>query len=269
MFEPPPSEQQTTSGVWEAVHRHLGSHAQVSVVGHSFGSCPITWLVHSPYSYKIRQIVLVDPVSILLSEPDVITNFLYARTAMKQRPRHARIGVVSNELFTEHYLRRHFAWYNSELWLEDLPSSGYCKVLVCLSEYDEVLPFEKVRRELDRVSSSWRGNVGGGGSCCANFGRNVAAASAAVPTSATSSPVTPTSAAIPRSSNKHANFDVLVWEGAGHGHCVSRPRTWRQMQSVMKRQEQIILRQRTTHTVGDRRRWQNVRMRGVAAAKDA
>jgi hypothetical protein len=95
----PPAERETIDGVWEAVHQHLGTISSsdcsgstpstspssnngnndiaLSVVGHSFGSCPITWLIHSPYAHYIRQIVLVDPVSILLHEPDVVTNFLY------------------------------------------------------------------------------------------------------------------------------------------------------------------------------------------------
>ena len=137
-------EPYTVQGIWEAVDDKVGSVRDVSVVGHSFGSCPITWLVHSAHSARIRQIVLVDPVSICLSEPDVMHNFLY-----KPRLRLAgriEIGVISSEIFTQHYLRRHFAWYNSELWLEDLPPSA--KVLVCLSQQDPIVPVQKVRQQL-------------------------------------------------------------------------------------------------------------------------
>jgi pimeloyl-ACP methyl ester carboxylesterase len=191
-FENPPNAQDTTAGVWEAVDQHLGPNRHVSVVGHSFGTCPITWLIHhSALKHRIRQIVLVDPVSILLSEPDVMTNFLYQRKALEKRS--FRIGVVSNEIFTEHYLRRHFSWYNSELWLEDLPP--HAKVLVCLSAQDPIVPAQKVHREVMRGKP---------------------------------------------------DVDVLVWENAGHAHCVTRPRTWRQIQLVMKRQEQIILQEATS-----------------------
>mmetsp|Transcript_14421 Transcript_14421/g.25814 ORF Transcript_14421/g.25814 Transcript_14421/m.25814 type:complete len:472 (-) Transcript_14421:60-1475(-) len=182
----PPNERQTVHAVWDAVDSHLGEEQEVSLVGHSFGSCAITWLVHSPSSSRIRQIVLVDPVSILLSEPDVMQNFLYQRKALQRRKMPIKIGVVSNEIFTEHYLRRHFAWYNSELWLEDLPPNS--KVLVCLSEEDTVVPAQKVQQEVKRKPE----------------------------------------------------VDVLIWENAGHAHCVTRPKTWRQMQIVMKRQEQMI-----------------------------
>mmetsp|Transcript_17783 Transcript_17783/g.41032 ORF Transcript_17783/g.41032 Transcript_17783/m.41032 type:complete len:380 (-) Transcript_17783:12-1151(-) len=109
----PLKEHDTVHGIWEAVDHHLSPIQDVSVIGHSFGSCPITWLVHSSNSTRIRQIVLVDPVSICLSEPDVIQNFLYQRNVLHTN----KMTIISNEIFTQHYLRRHFAWYNSELWL--------------------------------------------------------------------------------------------------------------------------------------------------------
>ena len=142
----PMNEHDTVEGIWEAVDNHLSSVQDVSVVGHSFGSCPITWLVHSHHRARIRQIVLVDPVSICLSEPDVMYNFLYnPNTRLNKR---LPLAVISKELFVQHYLRRHFAWYNSELWLEDLPEQA--KVLVCLSEWDPIVPVHKVKQQLLR-----------------------------------------------------------------------------------------------------------------------
>lgn len=183
----PPNEHDTVHGVWEAVDHHLSSVHDVSVVGHSFGSCPITWLVHSPNNTRIRQIVLVDPVSICLSEPDVMHNFVYQRRASLRKTRMPiKIGVISNEIFTEHYLRRHFAWYNSELWLEDLPEQA--KVLVCLSEEDPIVPVQKVQQQVLRKPG----------------------------------------------------VEYLLWEDAGHAHCITQPKTWKQMQVVMRRQEQLI-----------------------------
>lgn len=184
----PPNERDTVHGVWEAVDRHLDSTQEVSLVGHSFGSCAVTWLVHSAQKARIRQIVLVDPVSILLSEPDVIQNFLYQRKALRRKKMPIKLGVVCNEIFTEHYLRRHFSWYNSELWLEDVPERA--KILVCLSAEDPIVPAQKVQREVMM---------------------------------------------------RKPEIDMLLWENAGHAHCVTRPRTWRQMQVAMKRQELIIL----------------------------
>ena len=54
--------------------------------------------------------------------------------------------VASSELFTEYYLRRHFAWYNSELYVEDVN----CPLLVCLSGRDNIVNSTKVIQEIQR-----------------------------------------------------------------------------------------------------------------------
>jgi pimeloyl-ACP methyl ester carboxylesterase len=129
----------------------------ISVCGHSFGSCVVTWLLRSPKtSHLIKNVVLLDPVSILLSEPDVMNNFLY-----KPLPELIRKGtlfdfaiffVSRTEVFTEHYLRRHFTWYNSELWLEDLQNYNV-KLLIGLSGKDEIVNARKVQEEIETLNS--------------------------------------------------------------------------------------------------------------------
>jgi hypothetical protein len=141
----PLTEDQTVQGIQEIVDQCLGKEQTFSVMGHSFGSCPIAWLLKSTIADRIQQITLLDPVAILLSEPDVMVNFLYAREINRIRM------VASSELFTEFYLRRHFAWYNSELWLQDMHK--HHKMLVCLSEQDEILNAKKVKQELERHAS--------------------------------------------------------------------------------------------------------------------
>lgn len=75
---------------------------------------------------------LLDPVSILLSEPDVVTNFLYGSRLLRDPSGgcHGWTGrlvrcfhrmkirlAVSSEIFIESYLRRNFAWYGYNiLW---------------------------------------------------------------------------------------------------------------------------------------------------------
>ena len=142
------SEDETVWGVGEAIDRHVDQHTPVCIGGHSFGSCPMTWLLRSQLRNRIRQYVLLDPVTIALSEPDVMINFLYARL---EKPKNSSpIDVMAgSELFTIHYLRRHFAWYNSELWLEDLPDDA--QVLICLAECDEIISTLTVRQEIDMM----------------------------------------------------------------------------------------------------------------------
>ena len=283
----PPSEHETTTGVWEAVHKHLcdgkdsktddgnGKKANigVAVLGHSFGSCSITWLIHSQFAHYIKQVVLVDPVSILLHEPDVVTNFLYKRKMeeLKQhetdpvlssnnvggpnssiigseqfktgqrfaRKKQSNIRVVANEIFTEYYLRRHFAWYNSELWLDDIPPD--VKVLVCLSERDQIVATDKVRQELYRVKSMGDGstssNTEGGTK------RQFLSQESADSWFSASSSLSDMDGSICDDVDDEldgSNIEVLTWKGADHAHCVTRPHTWRQIQFAMKLQEQRI-----------------------------
>lgn len=142
----PLTEEETVDGVVEILQSKHLADADLSLVGHSFGSCSLTWMLASRRLPNIKQVVLIDPVAVLLSEPDVMVNFLYAEEIDKIRM------VASSELFTEYYLRRHFAWYNSELWLEDYVQD--CKMLICLSENDEIINSAKVKQEVERHAPS-------------------------------------------------------------------------------------------------------------------
>lgn len=142
-----PTEAETVHGITEAIKTHLKPDEGLSVVGHSFGSCQVTWLLHSQHAHRIRQVTLMDPVAILLSEPDVMTNFLYTRKAHKKQGGAPRLGAVANELFVEHYLRRQFAWYNSDLWLDDIPN--HCETVIVLAENDVILNAKSIKREIE------------------------------------------------------------------------------------------------------------------------
>ncbi len=140
----PLNEKQTVNGVVEVLRMCHMDQRDLSLVGHSFGSCLIAWVLASKCLPNVKQVVLIDPVAILLSEPDVMVNFLYAEELDKIRM------VASSELFTEYYLRRYFAWYNSELWLEDIN----CPMLIGLSENDEIINSRKVKQEVERHAKS-------------------------------------------------------------------------------------------------------------------
>lgn len=78
------SEDETVAGVLEALKTH-DIETEVSLCGHSFGSCPLTWLLHSSLRPRIRQLVFMDPVTILLSEPDVMNNFLFTSNPTRRK----------------------------------------------------------------------------------------------------------------------------------------------------------------------------------------
>jgi pimeloyl-ACP methyl ester carboxylesterase len=52
---------------------------QACFIGHSFGSIVVSWLVTN-VPECVGSILLLDPVSLMLQEPDVAHNFLYRST---------------------------------------------------------------------------------------------------------------------------------------------------------------------------------------------
>jgi len=137
------SEQDTVDGVIEHL-RTFGTKGDLAIMGHSFGTFQQTWLLHSELRNRIRQMILLDPVSILLSEPDVITNFENATPLFRI--------VGTSELFINYYIRRHFAWYRSELWLDDLPED--LQIFVGLAEDDQIVNGPKVKQECEVFAHS-------------------------------------------------------------------------------------------------------------------
>ena len=131
------TEDETIQGVQEALEK-FHPEGDIALMGHSFGSFQLTWLIYSPLRDRIRQFALLDPVSILLSEPDLIMNFEDATPLFK---------IFLKELWTNFYIRRHFSWYRSELWLDDLPDN--VDFFVGLAERDQIVNGPKVRREVD------------------------------------------------------------------------------------------------------------------------
>jgi hypothetical protein len=105
------SEDETVWGVQELMEACCGQDSEaahsLTVCGHSFGSFPISRLLRDPASRpSIRLCILMDRVTLLLSDPAVMANFLHSREVSNIRV------IASSELFTEFYLRRHFSWYN-------------------------------------------------------------------------------------------------------------------------------------------------------------
>lgn len=130
------TEDETIEGVEEALAKFYPK-GDIALMGHSFGSFQLTWMIYSPLRARIRQFALLDPVSILLSEPDLIVNFEEATPFFK---------IFLSELWTNYYVRRHFSWYRNELWLDDLPED--VDVYVGLAEQDQIVNGPKVLREI-------------------------------------------------------------------------------------------------------------------------
>ncbi|KAL3790393.1 hypothetical protein ACHAW5_000621 [Stephanodiscus triporus] len=209
--------------------RHLGDRdaskaakartRDLDVCGHSFGSCQLTWMIKcARIGDRIGSLLLVDPVSILLSEPDVVTNFLYEgrrdlsgecsgwTTRWMLRTFH-RVKIrlaVSSEIFIESYLRRNFAWC-------DIPRD--VKVVVALADRDEIVNVPRIDREVDLHSSQRESSQGG---------------------------------------TKHGSggaFVVkIIWRDAGHAACIANPSRWSDIDRVMTRIELQISKEESMYS---------------------
>ena len=198
------SEQETVEGIQDildqlglATHRH-----KLTLMGHSFGSCPITWMLRRRHlvSAQLDHVVLLDPVTLLLSDPTVMTRFLYEHDGRDKA--HIRF-LVATELFTEYYLRRHFFWYNSELWLEDYVTCNNTTTLpkteetntsknpdrwtIVLSGKDEIVPAPVVQEHVSHLKDN------------CNFD----------------------------------NCNLIYWPHSNHANCVMSPRRWHVMKQFL------------------------------------
>jgi pimeloyl-ACP methyl ester carboxylesterase len=134
-------EMPTPDHYCEVVKRVLDRHqkTKVNLVGHSFGTITTGWFVTRHPSY-VSHITLIDPVSLLLSQPEVAFNFLYRKpSTLMEWGIHL---AASMEITIANSLRRNFWWYQNELWLEDVDLS--IGVHVSLAGGDEVCNSEAV-----------------------------------------------------------------------------------------------------------------------------
>ena len=128
-----------------AVEHILDRHhiKEAAVMGHSFGS--ICAKVIACSNENIKQLILVDPVCLLLVLPDVAFNFLYWEPLSKfAKYVYHHLGL-RGEITISNALRRHFWWYENILWLEDLP----CDLIVALPEFDGIIPVDAIKAYLE------------------------------------------------------------------------------------------------------------------------
>ncbi|EXJ89966.1 hypothetical protein A1O3_03033 [Capronia epimyces CBS 606.96] len=117
------------------------------LVSHSYGSVITTHLLKTPdLACRISSVILVDPVSILLHQPDVVYNFTI------RAPKFANEWLLwyfgSKDMGVAHTLSRTFFWSQNILWKEDLFAH---RATVFLSEKDSIVNARQVRRYLEDI----------------------------------------------------------------------------------------------------------------------
>ena len=147
------TEDETVDGILEALDRHChGGDSKMSLVCHSFGTFLATWLNHS-IPQRIRKFTLIDPVSVMLSSTGVGQNFNYSYgwgNAFTSISKLIIFTLASTEMGIQHFLRCHFCWYNSELFLDDIHPEA--DVLILLSMHDDIMFSNVAKDEVDRIN---------------------------------------------------------------------------------------------------------------------
>jgi len=117
-------------------------HKRATFLAHSYGTFVLSWVIRRRPDL-VAKVVMIDPVNVLLSQPDVAFNFLY------RRPKDAFSLALANfvrwELFSANVLMRHFYWYHNVLWREEFPDD----CVFALSGCDDIIKPASVRRHLE------------------------------------------------------------------------------------------------------------------------
>jgi len=128
------------------------------LVGHSLGTCPAVWVLEQP-PVAMAGVVLIDPIVVLLTLPDVGFGFLY-RAPCTLFDWLCFLWCTS-EPGISLFFRRRFSWYNAML---DPRISDEVPTVLCLSEHDQMAPAATVRayavEHMPKAEISWWPGLG-------------------------------------------------------------------------------------------------------------
>ena len=162
-----PSIHETKEVIRCALQKY--GHSQACFVAHSLGTTIVSWLLRDPkYAPLVGSTVLLDPVTFLLCDPSVATNFVYRQpTNAVDLAMHY---FCARELYISQAISRYFSWSHNILFAEDLlpvqnavnhtstNTHGRKKLLqhedgvrhtIILSSFDSLVPVGPVSRYLE------------------------------------------------------------------------------------------------------------------------
>lgn len=213
----PPSREATINGVRRALKRHGVEKA--CIVGHSYGTFPAAWMVHEAPEV-VGQLVLLDPMCLLLALPDITYNFLYRKpTTFSEKMTQV---TAASEMGINNTLRRHFWWFNSVLFAKELKN---IPTVVHLAGEDSIAPSKFVRQYLQ-----------------AHFSLNETVLLPGETTASSEAAAADKDPARPSSGPTSSATVELIWsEGYSHGQVVCSPSRQREIFKCMFVQECRIL----------------------------
>ena len=94
---------------------------------------------------------LIDPVSILLHNTEVLHNILYHQ-ALPNAVEMVLDYILRSDLYLVHHLKRQFYWFANVLFLEEIDTEN-CPTFVCLGDTDQVVPIHEVRQYVENFNN--------------------------------------------------------------------------------------------------------------------
>ena len=144
-----------------SIDEHVGAVEQIMdengfdgaiIVGHSFGTTVMSWLVQA-MPKRIAGAVFLDPVVFMLHLRDISFNWMYGSVTNVGHESANRgvediFGIVKTELFAANAVQRHFNWARNILWAHELQERKV-ESLILVSGSDKVVPSLEVARHVD------------------------------------------------------------------------------------------------------------------------
>ncbi len=117
---------------------------QVNIIGHSFGTMMASWFVKR-YPESVKNLILLDPVSLLLFLPRTSFGFLHeAPTSVAER---IIRWFAARDLTIAYNIMRNFNWRECNLIPTDIPD--HIKMTIGLSPDDNLIPFQSIRKSFE------------------------------------------------------------------------------------------------------------------------
>lgn len=125
------------------------------IIGHSFGTTVMSWLVQAMPS-RIAGAIFLDPVVFMLHLRDISFNWMYGSVTnvghkIVDNGVDDIFGIVKTELFAANAVQRHFNWARNILWAHELQERKV-ESLILVSGADKVVPSLEVHRHVEEFN---------------------------------------------------------------------------------------------------------------------